>query len=76
MFVFEGKLQVTFPHLHDGVLGIIAVDDRDIETLYIVQVRGCQHREVVLPAPPFWVEKATNFVFSFIVPCVFSYTIG
>ncbi len=75
MFVFEGKLQVTFPHLHDGVLGIIAVDDRDIETLYIVQVRSCQHREGGFTRSAF-LEKATNFVFSFIVPCVFSYTIG
>ena len=49
MFVFEGKLQVTFPHLHDGVLGIIAVDDRDIEDVYKRQplLKGREQQDAV-----------------------------
>lgn len=38
MVVFQGQLQVALPHPCDGVLRVIAVHDRHVVTLHVVQV--------------------------------------
>ena len=45
MVVFHGQLQVALPHPCDGVLRVVAVHDRHVVALHVVQVRGGQHRE-------------------------------